>query len=77
MRSRNLKLSGCLVKYCDENWTTKPQGFKHEMRSFEIYEVRCKRKKMTETKTKQPDDDKDTVSALVQQAPKPVLFPTP
>jgi len=33
------------------------------------------RKKMTGTKMKQSDDDKDTVSALLQQGSKPVLFP--
>ena len=30
---------------------------------------------MTGIKMKQSDDDEDTVSALVQQAPKPILFP--
>jgi hypothetical protein len=75
MRCRNLQHSGCLVEYCDENGTTKPQGFRQELRSFLMYGIQCDRKKMSGNKMKQSDDDKDTVSALVQRGSKPVLFP--
>ena len=50
MRCRNLQHSGCLEEYCGENGTTKPQGFKHELRSFLIYGIQCDRKKRLETK---------------------------
>jgi len=74
MRCRNLQHSGSLVEYCDGNGTTKLQGFRHELRSFLVYGIQCGRKKMTGNKMKHSDDDKDTVSALLQQGSKPVLF---